>query len=249
MKYLYIANWKMNLSFTQSINFCKNNHDALQQLSTDTADIVLCPSFVALAPIAEIFKNHSIAIGAQDCSDNESGAYTGEVSAVSLTEIGIKYCIVGHSERRMYHHETTEKVVNKIKLLYANNIVPIICIGEAQEDFEHKKTCTILAQQLEPILAALSQLQQKKSPVIIAYEPVFSIGTGIIPEQEHLTTVFTWIAKLIHTQLPHHTTQLLYGGSVNQNNIATLKKIPPINGFLIGGASTDFEQLKKIVTL
>ncbi len=249
MPYLYVANWKMNLSFTQSINFCKNNLDALQQLSSDTTDIVLCPSFIALAPIAEIFKNHSIAIGAQDCSEHESGAYTGEVSAVSLAEIGIKYCIVGHSERRMYHHETTEKIVKKIKLLYADTIIPIICIGEAQEYFEYKKTYTILTEQLEPILTTIAQQQEHSKHLIIAYEPIWSIGTGIIPTPQQLTAVCAWITEHIKLHLPDHTMQLLYGGSVNQNNIATLKKIPPINGFLIGGASTDFEQFKKIITL
>ena len=151
MKYLYVANWKMNLSFQQSINFCTNNSDALKQLSS-AADIVLCPSFDALAPITQIFKNTNIAIGAQNCSEHKSGAYTGEVSALSLTELGVKYCIIGHSERRMYHHETTENIIKKIELLYANNITPIICIGETQQEFENNQTLMVLTEQLKPIL-------------------------------------------------------------------------------------------------
>src|SRR6266404_3252729 len=167
MKYLYVANWKMNLSFQQSINFCTHNSDALQKLAT-TADIVLCPSFDALAPITQYFKNSSIAIGAQNCSEHKSGAYTGEVSAQSLAEIGIKYCIVGHSEQRIYHHETTESITKKIELLYANNITPIICIGETQQEFENNQTLMVLTEQLKPIFLGTNV----PSNVIIAYEPV-----------------------------------------------------------------------------
>jgi triosephosphate isomerase (TIM) len=238
MNYVYIANWKMNLSFQQSINFCTVNSDALQQLAT-TADIILCPSFDALAPVTQILKHTDIAIGAQNCSEHKSGAYTGEVSAQSLAEIGAKYCIVGHSEQRMYHHETTENIIKKIELLCINNITPIICIGETQQEFETNQTFTVLTEQLKPILNVTCPPK-----LVIAYEPIWSIGTGIIPEQKQLIAVFEWLAQQVHT-----STQLLYGGSVNQDNIAELKKLPPINGFLIGGASADFEQLKKIISL
>ncbi len=237
----------MNLSFDQSISFCKNNQNALQQLSNNVAEIIICPSFIALAPIIDIFKSSNIAVGAQHCSEYISGSYTGEISALSLAEVGVTYCIVGHSERRMYYGETTETIIKKIDLLYTNNIVPIICIGETQEEFLHKKTFETLTQQLEPILNILSKSAQKR--IVIAYEPVWSIGTGIIPKQEQLNTIFIWLSTFVHQQLPDCNAQFLYGGSVNQGNIAELKKAPPINGFLIGGASTDFEQFKKIITL
>ena len=249
MKHLYVANWKMNVSFDKSISFCKNNHDALQQISNNVAEIVICPSFVAIAPIAEIFKNSPIAIGAQDCSEHALGAYTGETSALSLAEVGVTYCIVGHSERRIYYGETTETIIKKIYLLYATNIMPIICIGETHEDFANKKTFNILTEQLNPILTAINQQQEKRKEIIIAYEPVWAIGTGITPTLEQLTTVFEWITKQTALQLSGHTIHLLYGGSINQSNIAELKKAPPINGVFIGGASTDFEQFKKIITL
>lgn len=249
MKYLYVANWKMNLSFNESINFCKTNNNALQQLSGDTAHIVICPSFISIAPIADMFKNSAIGIGAQNCSEHATGAYTGEVSALSLAQAGVTHCIVGHSERRIHYGENTESIIKKIYLLYASNIVPIICIGETHTDFLEEKTFTILEQQLEPILTAIAEQTEKRHHVIIAYEPVWAIGTGIIPESQQLHAIFTWIAERIQLHLPEHTTQLLYGGSVNQNNIAQLKKIPPINGFLIGGASTEFDQLQSLVLL
>lgn len=233
MRYIYVANWKMNMSVSKSIDFCSQNYDALQQLSR-TADIVLCPSFVAIPAVAEILKDSPIAIGAQNCSEHALGAYTGEVSALSLTEIGVKYCIVGHSEQRLHSNETTEDIIKKIYLLYAANIIPIICIDEATT-------------QLESILTAIAEQQDHSKHLIIAYEPVESIGTNTIPAPEHLTTVFTLITNQIKLHLPEHTVQLLYGGGVNPTNIGQLKKTPLINGFLIGGASTDFESFAKII--
>lgn len=189
MKHLYIANWKMNLSFNQSITFCTDNKNALEQL-TQTADIIICPSFVALKPIIGIFKNSSLHIGAQNCSEYATGAYTGEVSALSLAEVGVTHCIIGHSERRQYYYETNATLIQKIYLLYAANIIPIICIGENHQDFLDKKTCIVLAQQLEPILSAVAEQQHHHKHIIVAYEPVWSIGSGIIPEQQQLTMVF-----------------------------------------------------------
>jgi triosephosphate isomerase (TIM) len=246
MRYLYVANWKMNMNVSKSINFCSQNYNTLQQLSVD-ADIVLCPSFIALIPVIEALKNNPVAIGAQNCSEYSLGAYTGEVSALSLTEIGVKYCIVGHSERRVLYHETTEAIIKKIYLLYAANIVPIICIGETHENFLNKKTFEVLTEQLNPILTAIAEQQEHSKHLIIAYEPVWSIGTNIIPTQQQLAAVFAWITEQIKLHLPEHTLQLLYGGSVSKDTIKELKKTPLINGFLIGGASTDFEQFNDII--
>lgn len=246
-KYLYVASWKMNLSFNQSIAFCTNNKNELSSLAA-THNIVLCPSFDAIASINTILKNTKVIVGAQNCSEQATGAYTGEVSAISLAEIGVQYCIIGHSERRMYYGETTEQIIKKIYLLYATNIVPIICIGEAHTDFLNNKTHDVLTAQLYPVIEAIQQQKEKNKKIVIAYEPVWAIGTGIIPEQQQLTSVFAWLSDFAHNQLHDYDIQLLYGGSVNQNNIEELKKIEPINGFLIGSASTEFEQLKNIIT-
>ncbi len=246
MKYTYVANWKMNLSFNHSIAFCIQNKDALQQI-TSHANIILCPSFDALATMSNVLENTNIMIGAQNCSEYATGAYTGEVSAISLAEIGVTHCIVGHSERRTYYNETTEQIIKKIYLLYATNIIPIICIGETHQDFINNKTFNILTEQLFPIINAIKQQTEKIKKIMFAYEPVWSIGTGIIPEQQQLNALFAWLSDFVHTQLPDYDIQLLYGGSVNKNNISSLKKTPHINGFLIGGASTQFEQFKNII--
>ncbi|HSC25570.1 MAG TPA: triose-phosphate isomerase [Candidatus Babeliales bacterium] len=246
MKYIYIANWKMNLSFTQSIDFCEDNFILLQELSNN-ATVVLCPSFVALASLATKLKNSSIAIGAQNCSEYETGAYTGEVSALSLAQVGTAYCIVGHSEQRMYHNETTEKIIKKIKLLYHYNINPVLCIGETYDDLINNQTHTVLANQLTPILIAIAQEKNDKKNIIVAYEPLWSIGTGMIPEPQQLVTIFAYLAQLIPTILPDYSVQLLYGGSVQKNNSVTLKKNPYINGFLIGNASINFKEFSAII--
>ncbi len=245
MKYTYIANWKMNLSFNESIDFCANHLEQLNTLSS-TSDIIICPSFVALAPIAQILKITTIALGAQNCSEHATGSYTGEVSAQSLAQAGTKYCFVGHSERRMYHNEDTTTIIKKIDLLYQNNIMPIICIGENKEDFLHQKTFEALTEQLELILKTIAY--HKYDHAIIAYEPFWAIGTGIVPDNIYLEEIFAWLENYVKSHAPDSTTQLLYGGSVSQKNIHQLKSIPRIDGFLIGGASTDFEEFYTIIT-
>jgi triosephosphate isomerase len=234
----------MNLSYRESIQFCDSNKKELVHLAS-THNIVLCPSFIALAPIVEIFKNTTIAIGAQNCSEYSSGPYTGEVSAQSLSEIGITHCFVGHSERRMYFSETTDIIIKKTNLLHANNIIPIVCIGETQEHFANQATFTVLTEQIKPIIDAA---QHNNKPLMIAYEPVWSIGTGIVPENSYLEEVFTWLTKLMHSYTPSSTIKLFYGGSVTTKNIHQLKNIKHIDGFLIGGASTNFQELKRIIT-
>lgn len=243
MKYTYIANWKMNLSYHESINYCIQNRNQLQALS-EFAHIILCPSFVGLAPIIEVFKNTPISIGAQNCSEFASGSYTGEISAQSLAEIGATQCFVGHSERRMYFGETTDIIIKKINLLLDNNIQPIICVGETQEQYEAKATLTVLAEQLKPIM---ENIKKTPTPLIIAYEPMWSIGTGIAPENSYLEEVFAWMRKIIEMYSREHTAQLFYGGSVTEKNIAQLKTISTIDGFLVGKASTDFKQFSDII--
>ena len=234
----------MNLSYHETINFCDNNKEQLELLASERT-IILCPSFVALAPIAEIFKNSAVAIGAQNCSEYPSGSYTGEVSAQSLAQVGSTHCIIGHSERRMHFGETTDVIIKKMDLLCMNNITPIICIGETQEHFANQATLTVLTEQLKPILETI---QHKNKALVIAYEPVWSIGTGIVPENSYLEEVFAWLIKLMQSHAPQYATQLLYGGSVTAKNIHQLKNIKQIDGFLIGGASTNFEEFKKIIT-
>lgn len=241
--FIFVANWKIILPATKAIYFCKNNSRELAELSL-ASRLVICPSFPVLLPIIEILKQTNVNVGAQNCSRYKEGAYTGEVSSKSLAEIGCTYCIVGHSERRHYFGETDEDVAQKTERLIENNVQSIICVGETNQEYEEKKTFQVLERQLIPICHIISQ----STPVIIAYEPVWAIGTGIVPDKDYLNTVFSWLFSFMQKRIENNKIQFLYGGSVSKNNIRLLKEVPFVDGFLIGRSSTDFQMFKKIVS-
>jgi triosephosphate isomerase len=246
MSHIFVANWKMRMHFFDALNYCTKNYQELVSLA-DKHPFILCPSFVALAPLSELLKNSPIKLGAQDCSPFTEGSHTGEVSAQSLREIGCSYCIVGHSERRAQFNETNESIAEKILRLIENQITPIICIGESELDAINERTYSVLEEQLAPIFITLQSHRKEKRNILFAYEPVWAIGTGIIPEQQYVIDVFNWLHKTISQHLTHDSFQLLYGGSVDKITISDLKKISSIDGFLIGGASTNFLQLQRII--
>ncbi len=244
MAFVFIANWKMMMPSRKAINFCKDNRDALADLGLSSR-LVICPSFPVLEPLIKIFEKTKINIGAQNCSRYKEGAYTGEVSSQTLAEIGCHYCIVGHSERRRYFDETNEDVAQKAKQLIACNIEPIVCIGETKQEYDNQETFRVLTQQLAPVCRMINQAK----PAIVAYEPVWAIGTGIIPSKDCLITIFSWLFDYMQQQDMSNNIRFLYGGSVSEQNIALIKEIPFVSGFLIGSASTDFQMLQKIVLL
>jgi triosephosphate isomerase len=243
---LFVANWKMSMPFHAACSFVQDNKHELEKLAAPTGTtIVLCPSFVALDALVKMVHNMSIYIGAQNCSDHLAGAFTGEVDAQSLQQINCSYCIIGHSERRSLFRETSEEVAQKAKFLLEHTIIPIICIGETKEQYEAQQTFDILEKQLAPVWQVIDQ----PTNVVIAYEPVWSIGTGIIPEKEYLQKIFDWLSKQCSQYLSKMIVQLIYGGSVDQNNAKDLAQIAKMDGFLIGGASLDFQKFKNIVLL
>lgn len=243
---LFVANWKMNMPFYAACLFVQKNKNELEQLASETeTTIVLCPSFVAINALAQKTQGTSILIGAQNCSKHSKGAYTGEVDAHSLQQIGCSHCIIGHSERRNIFGETSEIIAQKASLLYEQNITPIVCIGETKKQYEKKQTFAVLEEQLAPVWQSIGNPQK----VVIAYEPVWAIGTGIIPKIAYLKTIFDWLSNQCAQRLPKTDISLLYGGSVEQNNIKSLDQVPGVNGFLIGGASLDFQKFQNIVLL
>ncbi len=247
-EFIYVANWKMNATFRESIDFATTNHDDLLALAGPSTQIVLCPSFDSITPLAQIFDTTPIAIGAQDCSSRAKGSYTGQVSAQSIHQVGCTHCIIGHSERRLLNHESNEEVAEKLIHLLDFDITPIVCIGELLEEYEAGKTQEVLTMQLAPLFETLSALPaaQNKS-ILLAYEPVWSIGTGKVASVEHLHEIFSWLASRIVTASIPARFSLLYGGSVSGDNAQKLKEIDNISGFLIGRASIDFQVFKKIV--
>ncbi|MDR3646804.1 MAG: triose-phosphate isomerase [Candidatus Babeliales bacterium] len=227
-QYFFVANFKSYLTFKEEIKWCSNNVKELAILSQDNK-IIICPSFVSMGLVK------GIELGAQNCSNFGVGAYTGEISAESLAQLDIKYCLVGHSERRQYFNETNENLEKKIEQLFKNNIVPILCIGESHQEYLTGKTQEVL-------LAQLNVLKKVSKEIIIAYEPIWAIGTGLTPEVEYIDKIYNFINKLMDNKY-----KILYGGSVNQDLAQKLKQFTKIDGFLIGKASTSFQEFKKIV--
>ena len=247
--FFYIANWKMYWGFDETIAFATDHYDELVKLaSAPSANIILCPSSPALYPLAQMFQETPIALGAQDCSGYRNGSFTGQISAQQLHEAGSTFCIIGHSERRQYNAETNLEVAKKLEQLITEKITPIVCIGETEEQFKQGQSLTLLDQQIAPIRELLAKNPHAlTTPLLIAYEPTWSIGSNTLAPQDHLETVFAWLSKTATKEIPTINKKLIYGGSVTAQNTDQLKKISLIDGFLIGRASLDFQEFKKIV--
>jgi triosephosphate isomerase len=245
--FLYVANWKMNFSCTQACAFIIDHYKDLVTLGQHHA-VVVCPSYEALYPIAHHINKTPIKLGAQNCSMHHAGAYTGDVCAESLREIGCTYCIVGHSEQRHYRHITDREVAAQAERLMTHQITPIICIGETKEQYETQETRRVLLQQLNLVTDVLNQYNQARPTVCIAYEPVWSIGTGNVAQPSYLQDIFGWLHDTCSELTTDVTYRFLYGGSINEENAAQLKAINHVGGFLIGNASLDFKKFKNIVS-
>lgn len=247
---IFVANWKMQKSYNQAINWCIKNNKELAELS-HIKNIIICPSFESITKVQTLL-NKNINIGAQDCSAFEKGAYTGQVSAISLREIGINYCLIGHSETKINITNTdnlNNSISEKYFLLIKNNIKPIICIGETQEEREKNITYDILKHQIDMIINKIKKEEIKINELIIAYEPIWAIGTGKVPKPEELNNTLIGIKKYINSILSDIELTILYGGSINLDNIEEFKNIGILNGFLLGNSSLDFQLFKKIVLL
>lgn len=246
-KNYFIANWKMNCTPHAACELAQTYCDKNSELHAEESTIVICPSVDALAVCAHILAESPIKIGAQTVSPFPLGAHTGQIAAQSLGEIGCSHAIIGHSERRSECHETNQEIAEQLKQLIAHNIRPIICIGETQQEHKAGASKIVLERQLE-LLIPILQNHPKVHP-IIAYEPVFAIGTGIVPEPAYLKDMFAWLKDHLFALVASQPITLIYGGSVSEATIGDLKAIPEIQGFLIGGASLEFQKFQKIVSL
>ncbi len=246
--YIYIANWKMNFTINEALTFASNHYDDIAFLIKEKRKkIVLCPSAEALYPIYQMMQGIDISIGAQDCSDHLRGSCTGQISPESLQRIGCSFCIVGHSEQRALGADTNERVAHKSIMLLDCGISPIICIGENIEEHNNNKTFATLKNQLYPVFNALKTSTTNHIPIFIAYEPIWAIGTGKIATQDNVDLVLSWLYQETEKMAPGFSWKFLYGGSVKASNSTQLKQVQRLDGFLIGGASLDFEEFEKIV--
>ena len=230
-----IANWKLNSSF----EFINNFISSLNIDKSTKMCVAICAPYIYLNYLE--IKRKDFYLGAQDCSCFEEGAYTGEVSAKMLNEVGVNFCIVGHSERRQYFKESNEIVKQKVIMLIDNNIIPIICIGETLDEKKNNKTQNVLKNQLEESVPESSN----QFNTIIAYEPIWAIGTGFTPSFEEIENAHRHI-KNLNKKLFNF--KIIYGGSVNSKNSKIISKIDIVNGALIGGASLKINEFKQIIS-
>ena len=237
----------MACAFKSACDLAKMYREHAHTLNLEQNEIIICPSLDALSACAHIVSHSEIKIGAQTVSAYQPGPHTGQVNAESLAQIGCRYVIIGHSERRQECHETNELIARQLEQLIAHNIHPIICIGETEQEHKTGASKAILKRQLDLLIPILQQ--NPNVHPIIAYEPVFAIGTGIIPEPSYLKDMFSWLKKYLLSSVTSQPFILIYGGSVSETTISQLKGITELQGFLIGSASLEFQKFQKIVSL
>ena len=236
MSPLIIANWKMNFSLKQAIKFLTNLNEI-----NHTKKLIIASPIPYLAHLQALFP--AVQFCAQDISIfSGMGAYTGEISAEIVKSCGINYSLIGHSERRILCHETDQMINQKITNCLQFGIIPIICIGE-NASVRHNKAY------LESILLQLNSIPELTSKVVIAYEPVWSIGSGVIPTSHEISEIFDFIINYFNLDRVAKNISLVYGGSVNSQNYRQILSIPQISGVLLGGASLNFEEFVKILTM
>jgi len=245
-KKVIAGNWKMNNDVFQTTDLINGIKSALT--STPAATVIVCPPYTSLGTAQQLVKGSSIKLGAQDVSLFDSGAYTGEISLGMLKAVGCDYVIVGHSERRQYHAETNEIINQKAKKVLAGGLLPIICIGETLEQREKNITDQVLTTQTKGVLAGLSVADVEKS--IVAYEPVWAIGTGKTASKEQAEEAHKLIRSVIAQLYSVETAEkvvIQYGGSVKADNAKELLSQPNIDGALVGGACLKADSFAAII--
>ena len=238
-KTILAANWKMYLNENESVDFIKKMNQ--EDSSFSSANVILFPSHTCINQVQKNLKSNNIKIGMQDCDIHTSGAYTGSVSINSITTVD--YCIVGHSERRLIYNDSDSIIQDKLQTVFNHDVSAILCVGETKEEKDNNQTHSVIDKQLGILPKEL------KNDLTIAYEPVWSIGSGNLPSNEYIEEVLSYIKnklKSLYSDEIVEKINLLYGGSVDKDNINRLLEVKLIDGFLIGSASADFESFKAI---
>jgi triosephosphate isomerase len=235
MAHWVIGNWKMHGNLAENVV----RLDAIKAGVCAEDNVVVCVPFPFLPQAKSLLQNSAVSWGAQDVSAHEFGAYTGETSAAMLAEFGSRFVIVGHSERRAYHAESNEAVADKAKAAIAGGLIPIVCVGETLDERNQGKTDAVVAHQLRAVTSVLPEAAQ----VLVAYEPVWAIGTGRAASLEDIAGVHARLREA----LGKRTVPILYGGSVNAKNAAEIFAVPNVGGALVGGASLSAEAFLTIV--
>lgn len=238
------GNWKMNMSVKETKKFIEQMKEC--ELPEHLTPIIF-PPYPYLYQFRDMLRYDRIAFGAQDVAKEENGAFTGEVSAQMLGDIGCSYVIVGHSERRSYYADTEEIVGKKAKAALEHGMTPVVCIGETLEERQGGRYQTVLKSQLD---AVYREINRDILKCIIAYEPVWAIGTGVIPTMEEIRDTHGFVKDTLYSyENEGREIPILYGGSANEKNVVEISGIADVGGFLIGGASLKAESFGKIIGL
>ncbi len=235
-KKIVAGNWKMNTLPSEGVTLAKGLIESTKSVC-DCVNFIVCPPFTHIASVVEALKGTRIAVGAQNCAAESKGAYTGEVAASMIAEMGCQYVILGHSERREYYGETSETLNKKIAQVYANSLTPIYCVGEVKEERENGTYFDVVKAQIEEVVFNLSA--EQFATLVIAYEPVWAIGTGLTASAEQAEEIHAYIREVLSSKFGEaaQNTAILYGGSCKPSNAAEIFAKPNVDGGLIGGAA------------
>jgi triosephosphate isomerase len=242
---ILVANWKMHMTAAEAVAYAEAF--VPQVGDVEDVDVALAPPFTALERLSHALSGSNIALAAQNVNPEPKGAFTGEISTGMLAELGCRYTIVGHSERRTYYGESNAYVANKASALFAAGIVPIVCVGESLEEREAGRTIDVVGSQLEGSLALVSDAHAAE--LVIAYEPIWAIGTGRTATPETAQQVHAFVRERLRARFGATAEQIRiqYGGSVKPENVDELMAQPDIDGALVGGASLDPAAFSRIV--
>jgi len=247
-KKIVAGNWKMNMDLKEGHDFAREIDSYFRSKSSVKTDVVLCTPYIHLAGTAQILSGGNVELGAQNCASEPSGAFTGEVSASMIKSTGAQYVIIGHSERRTYYHEDDKLLNKKTSLALKNGLKVIFCCGEVKEERESGQHLKVVKLQLENGLFSLTPLEIKN--VVIAYEPVWAIGTGLTATPEQAQEMHSYIRDLVKGKYGSEASgdmTILYGGSCKPSNAAEIFSKPDVDGGLIGGASLKKEDFIAII--
>ncbi len=245
-KPLIAGNWKMYKTPKEAAETARELDQRVASVAD--VDIMIAPTYTALAAVSAVIYKGPVALGAQNLFWETEGAYTGEISASMLKSVGCTYCIIGHSERRQYFGETDQSVNKKIRAAIEAQLIPVFCVGETEKEREAEQTFSVLDKQVQKGLESL--VSEDLETLVIAYEPVWAIGTGKTATDDQAQEAHQFIRSLVQKNFDSalaESIRILYGGSVKPGNIAGLMEMPAIDGALVGGASLDADSFSQIV--
>ena len=243
-KLIIAANWKMNLLLEEGKSLAASIKENIKDIGD--VEVVLLPSATLLSEISKIISDSPIKLGAQNCHEKENGAYTGDISAAQLKDLGCEYVLCGHSERRQYHGETSELVSKKAASAIAAGIIPIVCVGETLDVREAGGAVDLVKDQIRESLFAGANSEN----CLIAYEPVWAIGTGKTATPEDIKEIHDAIIEVVESEFSSFgTPSVLYGGSVNVSNVGDILAIDSVKGALVGGASLKLDEFAEMIKI